>query len=168
MLKYIFCIYLFSKILIEIPSGLAKTPVHPVLGQFGINSGEFVNIFNKVSLSKFVSGVPLVVLLNIKSRGVYTFKLKMPSVKLFIDSISLELDDSVSEYYDLNLVELNVKKLKKKIIEKRNFSLNCSELYDVCFILSEYYNVSIWRMSKVVFGYLFSKKSQNNMKCEYK
>lgn len=156
-----FFLFFFTKIYIEVLSGSAKAPVSPVLGQYGINAVEFSNTFNKVSLTKYVLGVPLVVMLNIKSRGIYDFKIKVPSLKLFLDSISIDLDNVSSEYFDID--QVFEKKIKKKFIEKKKVSINILELYDVCLILSDYYEIDVWRMSKIVLGYLYSKKSYSNI-----
>lgn len=142
-------IFYFSKFKLIYNSGLCKTP-NPILSQNGINFIDFSTKFNNYTKSLYIDNIPLSVVVSVKSRGVYDFCVKKPSLNILFFFFLKDKDN-----YFKNAVDKD--KLSSYLKKTDIIFIHISSFFDLVRVYSDMYGFDYWKSSKLIFSYLISK-----------
>lgn len=142
-------IFYFLKFKLNYNSGLCKTP-NPVLSQNGVNFIDFSTKFNNYTKSLYIDNIPLSVVVFIKSRGVFDFYVKKPSLNILFSYFLKDKNNTYKNMVDKDKLLLSLKKTNVIFI-------HISSFFDLVRIYSNMYNLDYWKSSKLIFSYIFSK-----------
>ena len=98
------------KLTVAARSAIPKPPISPILGQHGLNPGQFCKDFNEKTAG-YIKEVPIPVLLDVKKDRKYDMVLRYPTVSYFLCRCG-------NTYKGVNYVSLKqIYELSKKIGE---------------------------------------------------